>query len=161
MPPATAEQLRRGAQRVLELSKVPLAEAGAADLSLILAAELEEAKEGRRSARIRVRLQRPGGAVAGEAEFRTVISEPVDDEQWQVLGEGAAYRILDVLLPLRTRKASLRLAESLEDAGPVQAARLSGAEEDAPEGGETPLRLRSEFALAPAAPAPVPHGDVQ
>lgn len=152
VPGGPAEQMRRGAQRVLELSKVPLADAAAADLRMTLAAEVEEVKEGRRGARITVRLVRAGGAVAGEAEFRTVTSEPVDDDQWQVLGEGAAYRILDRLLPMRARKTSLRLAESLDAEATVQA-RAPEADAEAPAEDAPALRLRAEFAFAPAIPA--------
>ena len=148
VPDGPAEQMRRGAQRVLELSKVPLAEAAAADLSMTLAADIEAVKDGRRGARITARLMRPDGGLAGEAEFRTVTSEPLDDAQWQVLGEGAAYRILDRLLPLRARKNSLRLAESLE-AGPASLVRVPVTVDEALAEGAPRLRLRADYMIAP------------
>ena len=85
-----------------------------------------------------------GGAPEGEAEFRTTMSEPVDDEQWHAVGEGAAYRILDRLTPLRTRRSSLRLAQSL-DARPPAHAEAPAGDASLPEG--SVLTLRTEQVL--------------
>lgn len=140
-----AGMLRAGAVRVLESSKIRISEAASAGLRLEFAPVLEDPKEGRRSARVAVRLMRAaGGAPEGEAEFRTTMSEPVDDEQWQAVGEGAAYRILDRLKPLRTRRSSLRLAQSLETIPPARA-EASAADAPAPEG--SALTLRTEQVL--------------
>ncbi|MEO8144193.1 MAG: TolC family protein [Betaproteobacteria bacterium] len=142
------EMLRAGARHVLELSKIPLADAANAELQLTLDAELDSVKDGRRGVRVKVRLLRATGASAGEAEFRTTTSEPVDDGQWQAIGEGAAYRLLDRLLPLRTRRSSLRLAESLES---VTRPSVAADQEDNPAVRGAPLRLRADLDLRPAA----------
>ena len=72
------------------------------------------------------------------------MSEPVDDEQWRALGEGAVYRVLDRLAPLRMRRSSLRLAESFE----IEAAPRAAADrEDADLLQGPPLSLRPEQIL--------------
>jgi hypothetical protein len=142
----SAAMLREGAGRVLELSRIRSVEVAAAELRLEFDAALDDPREGRRGARVAVRLLRAGagGAPEGEAEFKTTMSEPVDDEQWRAFGEGAAYRILDRLMPLRVRRSSLRLAQSLESESAPQAAAQAG---DAAWQQGSPLTLRKEQAL--------------
>jgi hypothetical protein len=105
-PERGAALLREGAHRVLELSKLRLADPEAADVRLEFEVAVEDPKEGKRGARIDIRLVRAGGD--GAAEFKTTMSEPLDDEQWRALGEGAAYRVLDQITVLRARKPSAR-----------------------------------------------------
>ena len=38
---------------------------------------------------------------------------PVDNEQWRVLGEGAAYRVITEIPPVRITRPALRTAQSL------------------------------------------------
>ncbi len=64
---------------------------------------LEAPRDGGRPARLRVALlDAESGAVRFSSEFKTTLSEPVDEQQWQTLGEGAAYRILGPLARLQT-----------------------------------------------------------
>ena len=144
VPARAAVLLREGAARVLGLSKVRMVETASADVRLDFDAALGGAVEGKRGARIAVRLVRGVGATAGQAEFKTTISEPMDDEQWRALGEGAAYRVLDMLAPLRIRRPSLRLTETFElEAAP----RASVGDGDSPLWLGPPLTLRTEQAL--------------
>ncbi len=149
LPAAAGDMLRKGVRHVLELSKIQVVDAAIADVRLELDAMIESAREGKRGARVAVRLLRVGGASVGDAEFKTTTSDPVDQEQWQALGEGAAYRILDRLLPLRARRSSLRLAESLEDAPVPRASADDPGDNSSLQG--APLRLRADLVLRPAA----------
>lgn len=155
-----AEMLRAGALRVLGLAKVrTAASSGAADLRLELDATLDDLKDGKRAARVSARLYRAGDArPAGEAEFRTTVSEPVDDEQWGVLGEGAVYRILDRLSPMRARRSSLRLAHTLGAPPATPAAASAGA--DAWHAG-APLTLRRDNVLPTLAEGHAVPGEQQ
>jgi len=146
LPPPTGDVLRKGVRRVLELSDIPVFDAKSAELRMEIDAQIDAAKDGRRGARVAVRLLRANGAAAGSAEFKTTTSEPIDDEQWEALGEGAAYRVLDRLLPLRARHSSLRMAESLDS---LAAPRASAIPEDNPALQGAPLRLRAEIDLKP------------
>ena len=112
----SAALLREGAQRVLELSKVRIVEGDTADVRLELDATLEKADEGKLPARIDIRIVRPGGDRS--ASFRTTMSEPLDDEQWRVLGEGAAYRVLDYFTNLRGWRSSWRTGAPAQPATP-------------------------------------------
>jgi len=148
VPAAAAASLRAGIARVLELSKVDTVDAGAAELRLDFDAALRDSREGGRGVRVAVRLFRAGGGAAplGEAEFKTTMSEPMDDEQWRAVGEGSAYRILDRLVQLRARRSSLRLAQSLQTERAPHAAAPAG---DLPWLEGSPLTLRAEHALQP------------
>jgi hypothetical protein len=140
--------LRAGARHVLELSKIPVAGGAAAELHMNFDAALEDAKEGKRGVRVLVRVSRATGTPEAAAEFKTTTSEPVDDKQWEAIGEGAAYRVLDHLLPLRARRSSLRFSESIDSVSQPRAAADRGGE-TAPQA--APLKLREELILHPAA----------
>jgi len=145
VPAHAAAMLREGAKRVLDAAKIRIVDAAAAELRLDLEAALDDPREGRRGARVAVTLARGGSStVSGTAEFKTTMSEPVDDEQWRALGEGAAYRVLERLAPLRVRRSSLRLAESL-DAGAAR--RVAAVEDDGALLEGPPLALRPESVL--------------
>jgi outer membrane protein TolC len=105
----TAALLREGAKRVLDLAKVRLVEPDAAEVRLEMDATLEKPEDGKRSARVDIRVLRESGD--STAHFKTTMSEPVDDEQWRVLGEGAAYRVLDLFTSLRPWRPSSRPVE--------------------------------------------------
>jgi hypothetical protein len=49
-----------------------------------------------------------GEAALPAREFKTTLSEPVDAEQWRVLGEGAAYRMLSELSSARITRTAPR-----------------------------------------------------
>jgi hypothetical protein len=101
-----AGMVRAGANQILGLSKVRLVDAASADVRLRLKVSLGDSIEGRRSASIAIDFD--GGATGWKPlEFRTTLSEPVDDEQWRALGEAAAYRSLDSLVKLPPRRPSL------------------------------------------------------
>ena len=106
----------------------------AADVRLDLLLAVEPAQEGRKPASITVSaVPRSGTTAALTREFKTTLSEPVDDEQWRVLGEGAAYRVIGDIAPVRITRPSLRSAQSLD----LQALQAAGAG-DADEG---PMRV--------------------
>lgn len=137
-----AALLHEGAKRVLELSKVRVVEADDADARLELDASLEKPDGGKRGARVDIRVVRPGGD--STANFRTTMSEPVDDEQWRVLGEGAAYRVLDLFTALRTWRSSVRSAAPPKP--PVRAGGLAPSGRSPYAEGE-PLALNLEHLL--------------
>ena len=55
-----------------------------------------------------------GAAATLTRQFRTTLSEPIGEEQWRVLGEGAVYRILSDLAPARITRPVLKSAERLQ-----------------------------------------------
>lgn len=148
VPAGAAASLRAGVARVLALSKIETADAPSAELRLDLDAALQDPRDGGRGVRVAVRLFRARGGAAplGEAEFKTTLSEPTDDEQWRAVGEGSTYRILDRLVQLRARRSSLRLAQSLETGQAPHAAAPAG---DLPWLDGSPLTLRAEHTLQP------------
>ena len=78
-------------------------------------------------------------------QFKTVLSEPVDDEQWRVLGEGAVYRLIADLTSFRITRPVLRSAESLQlDRPPSMALRIVQDEV------ALDLRIERDLAYAPA-----------
>lgn len=132
--------VREGARRVLDISKIRMAAAEEADLRLEMVVTLEAPKDGSVAARAVLQADRKDGRGAAKAEFKTSLSEPVDDEQWRVFGEGAIYRLLGDLVPPRVRPPS---------APQRPAAQRSGAGEDVvaesfSEFDGTPLPLRLE-----------------
>ena len=159
VPARAAAMLREGATRVLEAAKVRIVEVAAAEVRLDLDAALDGPREGRRGARVAVtlvRASRGASASAGTAEFKTTVSEPVDDEQWRALGEGAAYRVLDRLAPLRVRRSSLRLAEALDTMAQPRAA---AAQDDGGLLQGPPLSLRPETVLQTVASGRIGPGE--
>lgn len=140
--------LREGVARVFRSVGMELVDAAAADVRLDLALSLEQPKDGRRAARLAINaLPQRGAAAALSREFKATLSEPVDDEQWRVLGEGAAYRVIGELAARRITRPALRVEHDLRapaeraDAPPPEVAFL------APEGDALQLRLGP--ALAP------------
>ena len=86
--------------------------------------------------------RRTGALVAPALrEFRTTLSEPVDDEQWRTLGEGAAYRVTADLANTRITRPALRIEPELGMQKAVPAATLAAPAE--------PLDLRLEQRIAP------------
>src|SRR5262245_2048008 len=94
-----------------------------ADVTLDLRLSLDRPKDGLRTASVEVSAL-PRGSLTPTLtrEFRTVLSEPVSDSQWQALGEGAVYKVATQLSLRRITQSSLRIADRLDFAakGPKQ-----------------------------------------
>jgi hypothetical protein len=113
--PRVAKLLQQGIERVLESANMKVKDAFAADVRLDVELAVEPAQEGRKPAVITISaVPRSGTPAALTRQFRTTLSEPVDDEQWRVLGEGAAYRIIGDIAPVRITRPALRAAHSLQ-----------------------------------------------
>lgn len=140
-----ASLLREGMERVLVSSDMKAADPSAADARLDVRLLPEPTQEGRKPARITVSaVPRAAAAAVVTRTFRTTLSEPVDDEQWRVLGEGAAYRLIGDLIPGRITRPALRAAQTLRIPPPRKEvpAQAKLAETDS-----APLRLRLEGIL--------------
>jgi hypothetical protein len=123
------------------------AAAGApADVQLQMQLYLDQPNDGRRTARVAI-IARPGpGGATLVREFRTSLSEPVDDEQWRVLGEGAAYRVIGELSAVRIVRPALRAAHTLRTIGKALPQTMVG--KSAPpgfDGGRLGLRMDLEL----------------
>jgi len=123
-----------------------------ADVRVDLRLTLERPKDGVRVARVLVSaLLRGSARPALTREFKTSLSEPVNDAQWRALGEGAVYKIIAELASRRITQASLRVAERLSVPGkPIKAKQLAPLS-----AAPLALRLDATFTQA-AAPAEVP-----
>jgi outer membrane protein TolC len=116
-----AELIGQGARRMLDASRVPTAAADVAELQLQIVVVLEPPQEGKVGARASVAITRRDGAPGAKGEFKTSLSDPVDDEQWRILGEGALYRLLGNLAPARGRVPVTRQAAAQKRAGATEA----------------------------------------
>ena len=142
--PRVAQLVREGAGSVLDAGKFVRADASTADLQMALQVSLDPAQEGKRSARIQVTVTPAQRSTALTRDFKTTLSEPVDDEQWRVLGEGAAYRVISDLAPSRITRPALRMSAWL-GASPATA-RAAEAETLSFDG--HPIGLRAAAALS-------------
>jgi hypothetical protein len=121
-----------------------------ADVQLQMQLYLDQPSDGRRAARVAI-VARPGpGGATLVREFRTSLSDPVDDEQWRVLGEGAAYRLIGELSAVRIVRPALRAAQSLRTMGQTQGKALPqpALDKSVPpvfDGGRLGLRLDLEL----------------
>ncbi|TMH63141.1 MAG: TolC family protein [Betaproteobacteria bacterium] len=139
--PRTAALLREGVERVLASAGM-VAAGRPADVQLQLHLFVDTPTDGRRVARVAI-VARPGpGGATLLREFKTSLSDPVDDEQWRVLGEGAAYRVLGEISAIRVTRPALRVAQSLRSSI-KQMRRPPGNGRAAPDfdGGRLGLRL--------------------
>jgi hypothetical protein len=139
--PRIAKLVGDGANRVLAGGHMKSA-GGGADLLLDMRLQVERVQEGRRTVRIEVGARRTGAFSAPALrEFRTTLSDPVDDEQWRTLGEGAAYRVAADLANTRITRPALRIEPALDlQKAPAGAAPAAATE---------PLDLRLEQRIAP------------
>jgi hypothetical protein len=118
-----ARLVREGALRVLESTSMKAPTEGPADAIVGFSVASEAPADGRRPVQVTVTVTpAPGAAATLTRQFRTVLSEPVDDEQWRILGEGAVYRAIADLAPPRISRPALRPAERLELRRPTPAA---------------------------------------
>ncbi len=144
--PRIASLLRQGVERVLSSAGMTAAAGAPADVQLQMQLYLDQPNDGRRTARVAI-IARPGpGGATLLREFKTSLSEPVDDEQWRVLGEGAAYRVIGELSAVRIVRPALRAAQSLRTSGKAVAQAMVG-KSAAPDfnGGRLGLRLEAEL----------------
>jgi outer membrane protein TolC len=144
--PRIARLVQEGVDRVLDTAKFPRAQAASADMQMALQVTLGPAEAGKRSVRVGVTVTPRGRSASLNGEFKTTLSEPVDDEQWRVLGEGAAYRVVSDLAPSRITRPALRMSAWLRAStgAPVQ------ARAEAPSLDGQPLGLRPAAALSMA-----------
>jgi hypothetical protein len=140
--PKVAALLQEGIGRVLDSASMKAADEGAADARLDVKLVVGPAREGRKPVQVTVSVVPKAAAGATlTREFKTTLSEPVDEEQWRVLGEGAAYRLIGDLAPARITRPALRAADRLEiPPSPAEgrAPRVAGSEST------DPLELRIE-----------------
>jgi hypothetical protein len=139
--PGIASLVGQGANRVLADGRSK--SAGGADVLLDLRLQVDRVQEGRRNVRVLVGARRTGALVAPALrEFKTTLSEPVDEEQWRTLGEGAAYRVTADLANTRITRPALRIEPELgmPKAAPSAAAQPTPVE---------PLDLRLDQRMAP------------
>jgi len=140
--PRVASLLEEGMGRVLESAQMKAPSPALADVRLDVRLTLEPTDQGRRSATVVVTAEsRSGDPAPVTREFRTTLSEPIDDEQWRVLGEGAAYRVIGEVMPARRLRPALRMAPAIEKR-PAGSGAFAGF--DGP-----PLPLRLEAGLTP------------
>jgi hypothetical protein len=103
VPAAELKEYRAAIVRILELSKIRVTETNDAKLRINSAVLLDPPRDGGRPAHVRVALlDAETGESKFSSEFKTTLSEPVDQPQWRTLGEGAAYRIVGPVARLRT-----------------------------------------------------------
>lgn len=143
MQPRIGKLVEQGLTRGLDTAG--LAAEGESEVRLDLSLTLDPPREGVRTARLAVTAVPRGGSNPSlTREFRTTLSEPVDDQQWRALGEGAVYRLISDLSAKRVTQASLRMAERLGK--PAK----RGAAAPRPEA-PAPLPLRLDAYLDPGA----------
>jgi len=112
--PASGALLAEGMNRVFDLSRMRMVDPAQADYRIVLRATLQPPRSGSQTARLDIRiLDGPTGAERHATEFKTTLSDPVDDEQLRVLGEGAAYRILIWAAGGRVARQGTRLPATL------------------------------------------------
>jgi outer membrane protein TolC len=112
--PRVGGLLSEGVNRVLESAAMKAPEPGAAAAQLDLQVTVGKPVDGRRPATVVISaVPKGGGGAAFRREFKTTLAQPVDDEQWRVLGEGAAYRVIGEISPARIFRTTLKPAQSL------------------------------------------------
>jgi hypothetical protein len=127
---------------VLDSATMKAGSESTADARLDLRLLVEAAREGRKPVHVSISvIPRAASGATLTREFKTTLSEPVDDEQWRVLGEGAAYRLIGDLEPTRITRPALRAAQALQI--PPRPARR-GVRRVADAAPNNPLELRIE-----------------
>jgi outer membrane protein TolC len=112
--PRVAAYLGQGIDRVLESAGMKASTAGDAAAQLDLQVTVGKPVDGRQTAFIAISaVPRGGSGAVFRREFKTTLSRPVGDEQWRVLGEGAAYRVIGEISPARISRTTLRPAQTL------------------------------------------------
>lgn len=136
--------LREGAERVLESARMKVGEVKAADARLDIALHVGAVSDGRRPVRATIRvIPGPDARPTLTRQFSTTLSEPIDAEQWRVLGEGAVYRVIADIAPSRITRPALRPSARLQLSRPQMAAALPAARPRRP--AKLALRLDAQF----------------
>jgi hypothetical protein len=144
--PRIAKLVEQGLKRALDTAG--LSAEGEAEAQLDMRVSLDAPREGVRTARVAVSvLPRGSSNPTLTREFRTTLSDPVDDEQWRALGEGAVYRLVSDLSAKRVTQASLRMAERLGH----PARRVPAGSAAARPAQAAPLPLRLDVSIDPGA----------
>jgi len=160
VPDVVLKAFRTSVEGVFGQSKISVVADDQSQLQILVDVTVAPAKGGGRPAEMRVRLiDSKTGAQRLSTEFKTTLSEPVDDEQWRTLGEGAAYRVLGPILRLQAGRtlavtdagtgaviADFKLASSL---GAPNASGRAGLSRAAIQDDPLSLRLDLEIALLP------------
>ncbi|HEY0845251.1 MAG TPA: TolC family protein [Noviherbaspirillum sp.] len=97
IPTNAVESFEKAMLRILRLSKVPVATDGKPQMHLHTTVELAPAQSSGQPSRVKLRLVDTAGRVIAEGEQSTMLLAPVTSDQWQALGEGAAYRMIEPL----------------------------------------------------------------
>ena len=142
--PNVASYLRQGAERVLESARMKVGDVKAADARLDLALQLGAVVDGRRPVRATIRvIPGPDAQATLTRQFSTTLSEPVDAEQWRVIGEGAVYRVIADIAPMRITRPALKPSAglNLQRKATIAVATPSGKRQ-VPVRGDAPLALR-------------------
>jgi outer membrane protein TolC len=106
---------RTALEGVFGQSKLTIVAEAESVLQILVDVSVAPPKGGGRPAAMKVRLiDSKTGAVKLSTEFKTTLSDPVDDEQWRTLGEGAAYRVLGPILRMQSGKSMATNAKSGE-----------------------------------------------
>lgn len=103
VPEAVRKGFRAEIVRILGLSNIRVVDGDEGKLRVNAIVTLEPLRDGGRPARLKVGLlDADSGSVRFSSEFKTTLSEPVDEQQWRTLGEGVAYRILGPIARLQS-----------------------------------------------------------
>jgi outer membrane protein TolC len=121
--PKVAGLLREGLVRVIDSAGMKAGDTTSADARLDLQVTVGAARQGRRPVQVTINAVSPAGTTLTR-EFKTTLSEPVDNEQWRVIGEGAAYRVIAEISPARITRPFLRTAQTLQI--PIPGQRMEG-----------------------------------
>ena len=169
VPAAMAKEFRASLAKVLELSKIKAVDAADAKLKINAGVILDPPRDGGQPARIKVALvDADTGTVRFSSEFKTTLSDPVDEQQWRTLGEGAAYRVVSQVIRLQAGRglAQKKLSTPWGDPA-LKLARSAGASGGVKNPGPAelqqvaaPLGLRSAQFLAPRAAERVSRFDM-
>ena len=132
VPDNLMKEFRTAVEGVLGASKLDIVPEKDAKLQVLVDVNVSPLKGGGRPAQIKVKLvDSAGGAVRYSSEFKTMLSEPVDEEQWRTLGEGAAYRVLGPILRLQAGRTIAPQKGAGNDAKPESKPATSPSEGDA------------------------------
>jgi hypothetical protein len=105
VPPEALADFRSSLVGILESSKLTVDERRAR-LRVVSGIRLEPLRDGGRPATIRITVtDARSGAVRFRSEIKTMLSDPVDEDQWRTLGEGVAYRVVGPVLRLQSGRS--------------------------------------------------------
>jgi outer membrane protein TolC len=107
---ADGDAFQKAMLRILRLSKIPLAAEGKPEYTLQATVELAPRQDSGRPSRIRLKLVDASGKAVVENEHNAMLVEPIGDAQWQALGEGAGYRMIEPLRKLLRQPAAQKQA---------------------------------------------------